>query len=151
MKEPINKIYTECKQKGRLVTQLQGQSQGLGLCRQLNQTSGQAVARRHHPRASFLTVQGLLCALGPLMDPNSNSSLLFVLAVGFHLDNEQSYSRHIAILLVLTLRRGQDLAQRKEGRLKYPSRGQPRMILAHLDLRNSPKDTTPCAQLLWGL
>lgn len=82
MKEPINKIHTECKQKGPLVTQLQGQSQGLGLCRQLNQTSGQAGARRH----SFFTVQGLLHASGPLMNPNSNSSLFFFPGVGFQLD-----------------------------------------------------------------
>lgn len=101
------------------MTQLQGQSQGLGLCRQLYQTSGQAVARRHHPCASFLTVQGLLRALGPLMDPNSNSSLFFFPAVGFQLDNEQSHSPHIAILLVLTWGRGQDLAQREEGRPKH--------------------------------
>lgn len=101
------------------MTQLQGQSQGLGFCRELNQTSG----RRYHPCAPFVTVQGLLHTLDPLMDPNS--SLFLFPGVGFQLDYEQSHSPHIAILLVLMWRRGQNLSQ-----------SQLKMILAHLDLRN---------------
>lgn len=54
----------------------------------------------HGPCASFLTAQGWLHALSPLMDPNSNSSLFVSLAVGFHLDNEQSHAPHIAMVLM---------------------------------------------------
>lgn len=134
MKEPINKIYTECKQKGWLVTQLQGQSQGLGLCRELNQTSGQEIPSL----CLFLIVQGLLHTLGTLMDPNS--SLFLFPGVGFQLDCEQSHSTHIAILLVLMWRRGQDLSQ-----------SQPRMILAHLDLRNTSGHISLCTAAVGAL